>query len=349
MVVPFGYKWSVVVVVVLCVQTSQSVPTTNLPPQLPALPLTTTISSTTLTTSTPNHDSEVLEYVSTIVPLYNSDNEGENVKRKLNHQSELLIKANDSIHNLYNDNTDILTVNQKGNKNVTTSTTPEYEVSSFTLDGTTESSTRGDTDANDPVAADMTVSLLPNDTSDTTHIAKILLDAQDATKERIEERTEEVSEESRIDATPRDGMLPPQDMSTENKTREGKDSTTTDENVDGRTHSNNTEEMNGTTEALSNTGEARKAELVDGLVPTYTGRLVKCQCGATEVLTKDGCQSYPKDTFINFETAKLEKEKVRNYFSVFSSKITTQVFFYPPPPSVGWFLRGKLTVEYKRR
>lgn len=323
MVESLGYMWSVVVLVV-CVQASQPVLTINLPPQLSAVPLTTTNTTNTSSTipyNTADPDSEVVEYVSitpyplenvsTIVPLNNSDNGGRNVE---NLQSETSIKANDSIHKLYNKNTGILSINKKGNEEATTSTTADYEVSPIMLDVTTESSMRGNTDANDPVASEMKASLLPNDSSHTTHI-EIPLDAQDATTEGIEERTE-VFKDSRTDTTPRNGTLPPQNMSTESNTREGKDNTTTDKNVTGRTQSNNTEEMNGTAEALRNTTEVRKLELVDGRVPTYSGQLVKCQCGAKEVLTKDGCQSYPSDTFINSENSRMENDEVRNYFSV---------------------------------
>lgn len=264
-----------VLVLLLCVQAGQPVPTTNLL-NLPAVPLITTTTG--------------------------------------NQQSKTLIKANDSLQ-IDNHKREILSVDIKGNEKATTSTTTENEATPILVDGTTESSERGNTDASDPMPSEMAESLLPNATSDTTHI-EIVLDAQDVTTEGIEERTA-AFEDSRTDTTPRNGKLPPQDMSTENNTRETKDSTTTDQNVTGRTQSNNTEEMNSFTKALSNTAETTKPKLEDGQVPTKPDNLVKCYCGQMEVQTKDGCQPYQDDTLITFEDTDFIKYQVRNCFSLF--------------------------------
>ncbi|KAK3868174.1 hypothetical protein Pcinc_026417 [Petrolisthes cinctipes] len=51
-------------------------------------------------------------------------------------------------------------------------------------------------------------------------------------------------------------------------------------------------------EVQTDTKEAKELILVDGKVPSNPSQLIKCQCSAKEVLTKDGCQTYQGDTFI---------------------------------------------------
>ncbi|KAK3872656.1 hypothetical protein Pcinc_022268 [Petrolisthes cinctipes] len=296
------------VVLLLCVRPGQLVPTTSLLPQLPVGPLTTTVP--VLTSNTTHVNSEVDEYVS-ITPnpeqlsttdlsrltapisfidvtpptelLHQNipDTISVNVDIPGNQKDKALIKSDDSIQ-INNPNSEVPSVDREVNEKEITSTRADYETT--------------------PLPTKMTASLLANDTPDTIHIS-ILLDGQDVITEGVEHETRPF-DNNRTDATTSWEATRPtqQHTPTENNTSEAKSNTTNDK------MSNTSEEMGNTTTTgtLTNTDIARKPTLIDGRVPSNSDQLVKCYCGAKEVLTKDGCQFYPGDTYIKEEDSRYE-------------------------------------------
>ncbi|KAK3868173.1 hypothetical protein Pcinc_026416 [Petrolisthes cinctipes] len=308
------------VMLLLCVRPGQLVPTTSLLPQLPVGPLTTTVPAL-LTSNTTHVNSEVVEYVS-ITPnpeqllttdlsrltapisfidvtpptelLHQNipDTISVNVDIPGNQKDKALIKSDDSIQ-INIPNSEDTSVDREVNQKETTSTRADYETTPILLDVTTEFSEREKyTDVDDPMTTKVTALLLPNDTPDTTHIS-ILLDGQDVITEGVEHETQPFDNNRTEATTSWEATRPTQQhTSTEHNTSEAESNTTNDK------MSNTSEVMGNTTGALTNTDIARKPILTDGRVPSYPDQLVKCYCGAKEVLTKDGCQFYQGDTYI---------------------------------------------------
>lgn len=80
---------------------------------------------------------------------------------------------------------------------------------------------------------------------------------------------------------------------------------------DVNTEESDTEVEDRTSEVKENTTEVKKEVQVDGKVPSIPNQLIKCRCGANEVLTKEGCQPYQSDTFITYEGSRFSKTQVK--------------------------------------
>ncbi|KAK4303711.1 hypothetical protein Pmani_024302 [Petrolisthes manimaculis] len=299
------------VVVLLCVRPGQLVPTTTVP---------------VLTSNTTHVNSDVVEYVSItsnpeqfsttdlsmlttpisvidVTPptelLYQNipDRISVNVDIPGNQKDKALIKSDDSIK-INNPNSEDTSVNREVNEKEITSIRADYETT--------------------PLTTNVTLLLLPNDTPDTTHIS-ILLDAQDVITEEVEHETQPF-DNNRTDATTtwEATRTTQQHTPTNDNTSEAKSNTTNDKmnnntseeigNTTGTLTNTDiaSEEIDNITGALNNTNITRKPLLIEGRVPSYPGQLVKCYCGAKEVLTKDGCQFYQGDTYIMEENSRYE-------------------------------------------